>query len=284
MTKSVAQNIHGYRVEFADGGETWVKDGDYLYFGDSKDVSACWDGTDLDILPVADDTGAINIGNGTLDIDFKVFFGTTGHYFLCDVGGEKISIAAAPSGSSAVNALDMTIADACTLSSGYAHGLHIGYTKSGTDTGGGCATTQHNAIGIDYTISGGGAALGYNGMYVYMARSGTPTLTNAVIFPVNLDVQEMGATDYLGALWLQKSNTTKGTSIDAFILMSLQGSGVAKTAIYFQGTQYPDNFLQFASATAQDMLVAATPTGTTVKYLKVDLGGDAYAIEVKSVA
>ena len=65
-----------------------IKDGDLLAFGDKTgadaDVSLKWDGTNLELLPDVDDTGAFNIGDGTPDMDLKVFLGTTSDFALFD--------------------------------------------------------------------------------------------------------------------------------------------------------------------------------------------------------
>lgn len=151
-------------------------------------------------------------------------------------------------GSSALNNAEFTVSDTTTPASGYAHGIHVTYNKSGVDTGSGCSTMQFNAIGADVTISGaGGGTAGYYSLYTYVAKSGTPDLSGCAIFGANLEMTEMGATDYFGGLWINKYNTTKGTGIDAFILCSNQASGVTTAVIYVQGTK-PDYFLQCASA------------------------------------
>jgi len=57
-----------------------------LNFGSAKDVSVSWDGSVLKFIPLTDDVGAINIGNGTKDIDFKVFLGSADIWAKFDVG------------------------------------------------------------------------------------------------------------------------------------------------------------------------------------------------------
>lgn len=151
-------------------------------------------------------------------------------------------------GSSALNSFEMTVGDATTPASGYAHGIHVTYNKSGVDTGSGASTMQFNAIGADVTVSGaGGGTAGYYSLYTYVQKSGSPDLSNCAIFGANLEMTEMGATDYFGCLWLNKYNTTKGSTTDSFILMTNQGSGVTESAIDFLGTGYPDYFLKFAA-------------------------------------
>lgn len=69
-----------------------ISDSDYLQFGDADDVSMGWDGTNLTIKPVADDTGAIVVGDGTTDMDVKVFLGTSAKYVLMDVGNVLLKL------------------------------------------------------------------------------------------------------------------------------------------------------------------------------------------------
>jgi len=181
-----------------------------------------------------------------------------------------------PSGTSAVNNIDIGVTDACTMSSGYAHGIHISMNNTGEKSGG-CSVTQVNGLGVDYTLTEGGAA-GFYGFYTYIGKSGTPDLENAAVAGAVLDIAEVGATDYLVPLWLNKYNTTKATSIDAFILMACQGSGVAKAGFVFQGTQLPDNLIEIASG-ARDMLVLTAGTYSTAEgYFKVSLNGSDYRI------
>lgn len=75
-----------------------------LNFGSSKDVAVQWTGSLLTVIPLTDDTGAINIGNGTKDIDLKIFLGTTGQYVDFNVGNANIKMIGTPKGST----LEMT--------------------------------------------------------------------------------------------------------------------------------------------------------------------------------
>lgn len=92
MVKSVSKNIHGQRIAFANEGETWVKDNDYLYFGQDLDVSFQWISSTsiLQILPVTDDTGSIQFGDGTDDIDVKIFLGGASNYVEFNVGDSRM--------------------------------------------------------------------------------------------------------------------------------------------------------------------------------------------------
>jgi hypothetical protein len=49
-------------------------------------------GDALKVLPVADDVGSVQIGDGTTDMDVKVFLGTTAKYALFDVGNSRLEM------------------------------------------------------------------------------------------------------------------------------------------------------------------------------------------------
>jgi len=71
----------------------WLLDQEMLYFGDARDVSIEWNETDLEILPVADDTGSILIGNGTLNVNSVQVFGMTANdYLLYDTSIARLSL------------------------------------------------------------------------------------------------------------------------------------------------------------------------------------------------
>jgi hypothetical protein len=47
----------------------------------------------LKVRPNVDDTGAVNIGDGTYDMDVKVFLGSASEYVLFDVGNSRLDVA-----------------------------------------------------------------------------------------------------------------------------------------------------------------------------------------------
>jgi hypothetical protein len=57
----------------------------------------------MKLRPSTDDTGALNIGDGTYDMDVKIFLGTTGEYILFDVGNSKISATVPIESTAAIN-------------------------------------------------------------------------------------------------------------------------------------------------------------------------------------
>ncbi len=65
-----------------------------VQFGDAKDAALTWDGTNLTLKPVTDDTGAFVIGDGTTDMDFKVFMNTSAKYVLFDQSASAVTLVA----------------------------------------------------------------------------------------------------------------------------------------------------------------------------------------------
>jgi len=66
-----------------------LHDGKYFYFGSGTspnqgDFKVGFDGTQLEFLPLVDDTGTFAIGDGTTDCDFKWFGGAVTTYALFD--------------------------------------------------------------------------------------------------------------------------------------------------------------------------------------------------------
>lgn len=74
-------------IAASSAGSLDMADTAAIKFGTGSDVEFAWSGSNLTILPVANDTGAILVGNGTKDIDFKVFLGTANKFVEFDVGG-----------------------------------------------------------------------------------------------------------------------------------------------------------------------------------------------------
>ncbi len=75
-------------------GFAWNENNDdeAVYFGNDDDVSVKWDATNslLEFLPGTDDTGAVTIGDGTTDMDVKIFLGSSTEYVLFDVGDSTV--------------------------------------------------------------------------------------------------------------------------------------------------------------------------------------------------
>lgn len=74
------------------GGNLALADSVQINYGTGDDVTMTWDGSLLQILPATDDTGYICIGNGTLDLDMRIYLGTAAKYAEFDVGNSYFSL------------------------------------------------------------------------------------------------------------------------------------------------------------------------------------------------
>jgi len=155
------------QLDIADTQSLRFGDNEVLYFGDAFDVSIKWDGSNLKILPVADDTGAILIGNGTLDIDLKVFLGTAGCYFLCDVGKSEASVVVA--GTVPINEASVGVTNAIRA-------LYIGYSPTFDSD---LEYAAASALVVEMSPTADGATGGNRANAIY-ARITHPTTSKAV--------------------------------------------------------------------------------------------------------
>ncbi len=89
--QSVLFDVDASRVIF-EGTDLRLNDTDILEFGDDADVAITWDGGSLNIVPLNDDVGVIEIGNGTDDIDLQIFLGAAGEFALFDVGNSRLTL------------------------------------------------------------------------------------------------------------------------------------------------------------------------------------------------
>jgi hypothetical protein len=195
--------------------------------------------------------------------------------YVEDTGVTNMAVTTA----SADNVLAITHTASAAITSGYDQSIYVALNISSTSTGGNA--TQRHAFAADITINGTHASF-IGGGYIYIAK-GTATLTSAAVYGLCLDIQELGAVDYLTNLWLQRSSSSTQTGIDSFILFSDQGaSGKATTLFYVQGVTFPSYLFQFASNTSNGFFsttaagVAPASTGslkiyagTTTHYIKL---------------
>jgi hypothetical protein len=220
--------------------------------------------------------GLDTYGMGTPTADVRLTNGAT----LYNSAAGAVALALGTrTGTAASNGLGITLTDSTTFATGVGNAVSLLVTAGGNRTGG--AAARFNGILDQVTVGGTGNV---NGMYIRMPLSGSPNLATNLISGLVVDMKELGATDYFSNIFLHKFNTTKGTGVDAFIVCALQELGVAKSGIHFQGINMPDNFLTITPGGDRDMVVTGTPNAATKKYLKVDLGGVAYGIELNSVA
>ncbi len=173
------------------------------------------------------------------------------------------------------NALDVTLSITGTaVASGYGSGVHVGMSfGENFVSSGGFASLQQNAFAADVTVNGTHTG-GVGGLYVYMAE-GTATMTSAQVYGGYFDIgTDFGTVDYLSCITLDKHNTTVGTTVDAFILCQLQGSGTGTSLIHMNGPGKPAYFLN-CDVTAEGFfdITAGQSGDTPAARLAVRTGG-----------
>ncbi|KKN60922.1 hypothetical protein LCGC14_0527210 [marine sediment metagenome] len=140
-------------------------------------------------------------------------------------------------GAVADDAVDITVTDNQTCSSGYSRGLYIAAMAAGTKTG----SAEHNSLGIDLTITGD-TPYAYIGS-LYMVTSGNPTIGLASAISIYID--NLGtACAQLHMLDLGYGSTNAPTGRNAYqrirnhsdntpdTVMFLQANNNAKAATY----------------------------------------------------
>ena len=130
-----------------DPSEHWLQDNELMYFGDARDVSIEWDETKLEMLPVTDNVGAFNIGNGTLSMDVQIFGVTAASYMLWDNSENTLDIISTLNGAAADQAVMVQVIDNTTSAGGWHRGLVLDVTNTGIKTAN--ASVAAIDIGID---------------------------------------------------------------------------------------------------------------------------------------
>ncbi len=77
-------------VMIFDGTDILLEDGDYLKFGDASDATIEWDGTNLEVCPKTDNTGALWLGNQSLAWDVVWAAQTAGNIVTFDASAETV--------------------------------------------------------------------------------------------------------------------------------------------------------------------------------------------------
>lgn len=102
-TDFVRFDIGNGNVEF-DNAELKMGDSDEIALGDASDVTIAWDGTDMDILPLADDS-VVKFGDGTLSFDIWFYGNTATDYVLWDASLNALTLEGGGGGSRRVGGL-----------------------------------------------------------------------------------------------------------------------------------------------------------------------------------
>ena len=140
--------------------EVHLGDSQPLQFGDALggDVNVKWDATNLVVLPAADDTGAINIGDGTTDMDVKIFLGTTSDYVLFDVGNVRLDVVGC----------DLRYDESCLHANVKSQSKTAAYTMAKADNGiltyvatNGTITLPATVVGYYFTLMNNGTDAQY---------------------------------------------------------------------------------------------------------------------------
>lgn len=101
-------NIHKIYRRAVFKGHADLGDSEKLRFGDSQDVTAAWDGTDLDILASTDDY-VIKFGSGTKSFDIWFYGNTASDYMLIDASAGLVEF---------VGAMELRLQDTLDLNFG----------------------------------------------------------------------------------------------------------------------------------------------------------------------
>ena len=96
-------------TQIAAGGDIDLADNVSIKFGTDDDAVMTWDGSNLTILPLTDNVGAFNIGDGTTDMDFKWFGASTAAYCELNVGDVAANFVALPVTLSGTTATALTL-------------------------------------------------------------------------------------------------------------------------------------------------------------------------------
>src|SRR3990167_8143489 len=288
-------------VQILENVDLRFGDNEQLKFGDGADVTIEWDGTNFEILPAADDTGSFNIGNGTLDIDFKVFFGDTTNYLQTDVGNAKVYLLRTGAGGDSAKGLDIDV-DVLAGTAGFRQGaVFIAIDRaSGQDFATGwdgnpdCAlkiaannravnaadrgavrgidvsarsragdVSWVNAINLNARVDSGCAVDALYGVFIRLEAYGTID-TEAIGVDVNLSVENDGGGGTLTGIRIRNTDASAQPAVDNVFLISHTSTNWFTNLFYFNGTTGD-------TVAAGDLVPAHDPDANSI-------GADAYAV------
>lgn len=252
---------------YTTGVDLQFKDNDMLVFGTGSggtgDAQLRWDGTDLDLLPTADDSN-FAIGNGTLSFDLKVFQGAAGNYWLFDASDNALELV----GDSRLDLSGATLAAANTDGGVIKAGTSVAPVTEDT------ADMKFMSFYFDDGATSGDARGIYNRLYITGAGGGGESLRSYT------DVTAAGATAHGAHISLGFG--TAG---------SLTGQGVAtRSTLHLPTTALPASNVTYAALQAEVYSDGndSDPSGNKLSFLrmvndgangKADVDDDAAAIE-----
>ncbi len=200
----------------------WLEDQEMLYFGDARDVSLEWDETNLEMLPLVNDTGAFNIGNGTLSMDVQIFGNAAGSFMLWDSNLNTLAITT----THAVAANAVYILTTAEATAGQTNGFVSVITSTGDGKSGTVAANL-------YVVEQGNTEYVY-GAYIGFAAIANKTITQAA--GIFLYLSDMGnAVQHQVGISINREVDNAGIASDAFLEMRNHGSAPATTYIRATG-------------------------------------------------
>ncbi len=215
-TERIAVKVHW------DPRSHWLEDQERLYFGDLFDVSIEWNETNLEMLPLVNDTGAFNIGNGTLSMDVQIFGNAAGNFMLWDSSLNTLAITTTHAAAANVLFI-LTTAEATA-------GQTNGFVSVITSTGDGKSGTVAANL---YVVEEGNTEYVY-GAYVGFAAIANKTITQAA--GIFLYLEDMGnAVEHQVGVSINRNITNVGTASDAFLEMRNHGATAATAYLRLTG-------------------------------------------------
>jgi len=144
-----------------DGIDLRLNDADILEFGDSADIQMRWDGTDMDVLALADDQ-VWNWGNGTNSLDMVWFGNTASDSVTSDASANLVTH----------DGVDLRMNDDDLIEFGDEQDWSIRYDEAGSDQLLIQGATGATA-GTDFSIEGSSGAAGANAAGFVRMRAST---------------------------------------------------------------------------------------------------------------
>ena len=200
-TKYVLFDVENSLLQLEDV-DLKLGDGDILQFGDDNDVVIKWDASNLTILPKTDLTGAIQIGNGTLSMDLKVFGTESVNYFEYDASEDRLNLVIVTRTITGEDhALDIAYAGVCAAGGSDAMvGVNVSVTPSGD--GGAWASAFFGKVNV--AAAGPGAISGYfcGAEFEINISGGMPSSWGVLVLNANNDGSTYGMTE--AYVWLRE--------------------------------------------------------------------------------
>lgn len=201
----------------------------------------------------------------------------------CELGSVNIhldALAVTMSGSTALDAMKLTVTDTTTQATGLSRGLVVDYTQSGTKT----VNAEVNGIAIDMLLS---ADVPYAyGFVFYAYDSGDPTIGFLAAISIYIDDcgSAVGAICAIDVGLATGSNSPTGRH--CFMRVRNHSAGAVPDAIFqIEGLNAADNLFRFENAAGNGCVVASGLTVATgdSPYLAIEVNDVAYGIAIVAI-